>query len=250
MPDEVTAAADKPTPTATPSGSEGAAASAGTNGNGAAPDVAALQAELTAAKAAVESERARADKSDGDVASAKRYVVQLVSQLQQAAQPATDADEDKATEAFHERFQRRPAEVLDEVLSTRMAPILHEQFGTLASRERESAKQEAGRRGWDWARYAPAVDAFMEGVPLDARAKPGAYLAAMKLQMVEHFDEELDRRSAKKLEAEKAAALEGPTGQRTTRTPKGLSDMEKRVADDSGMSHEEYLKNKAALGLM
>lgn len=200
------------------------------------PEVARLQAEVQ--KAQAESE------------AAKRYVVQLVTQWQEATK-APPPDPAKETAEFRELLDTDPRRALDLAFEERMRPLLQETVGLQAQAEKKAtemrfaAADEYTRREWD--RYRPEVEQFMAPMPLDVQAKPGAWEEAFKFVRMNHFDEVVTARLQQNAEAEKASALERATGRAPSRAPVGLNAEEKRMATAFGMTEADWLKHRQAI---
>ena len=249
MADDKPANTEPSTSTATPS-TEGAAAGAET-----APE----QTRGPDLAAQVQAAEARAAKASADADAAKRSVVQLVTELQTlAAQQARSAEVPRG-DKLRELLDTDPEKALDAVLEERTRPIREEQqqlqvqqldaIATLQHRlAEERVLAKGGHEAREWAKYKAEVDQFMRDVPVDVRAKDGAWERAFNLVRMDHLDEIMAERSSAAVETEKRSRLEGASGPRSARasTPT-LNDLEKRMAAEFGMTEAEYLKEKLAI---
>jgi len=232
-------AASAPEAPAPPEGSPAAAPT-----TPATPDVAQLAADLHAAKEQVGTLQQVAERAVTESESAKRYVMQLVSRLQQQAEETGNKPED-----FLEEFKERPREVLQAELDRRLAPLMHEQHTSQSQRERDAALRQAAEDGFtdEAKKYWSEVEQFMAGVPADAQAKPGAWTHAFQFVMATHLKDVLGGRNAARVEQEKQSALEAASKSRAPAMPDRLSDVEQRMARAFEMTDAEYLDHKRAL---
>lgn len=181
----------------------------------------------------------------------KRYLVQLVTQLQQAQTPDVDPTDQK--EALRTQLQDDPEGTLTKLVDQRMGPILRDQYSQNAKLAKDRAAQIAKETGWEeeWSEYAGEVDKFMAEVPLDRHLDPSTWLHALRLKITDDdtkFDAIALRRADRKRAAERAVASEGASpGRIGPRGPAPLTDNEKRMADAFGMSHDDYQKHKTEL---
>lgn len=203
-----------------------------------------LQSRLSAAEQ-------RAQTATQEAEAAKRYVVQLVTQLQQVAQQQNGGPE-KEAERLREQFEQNPQAALDQAFAQRMAPVLQEQVGLLAQTQRRlteerirSADTETQR---EWQEFRPEVEKFMAEMPLDVQAKDGAWESAFNLIRAQHLDQIFQRRNTARVEQEKRTALEGASparsgrGQSATFTPE-----ERRMMGVFNMTEADWLKHRTEL---
>lgn len=201
-------------------------------------DIAAMKQELAASRAETDQ--------------VKRYLVQLVSQLQ-AAQTAPDPDGPDPKDALRTQLQDDPETAISKVFEQRMGPLLRDQYAQQGTLAKDRAKQIAHERGWgdEWDSLQPEVEKFMGDVPLDRHLSPDTWLHAFRLQLAadeSRFDEVAIKRADKKRAAERAVASEGASpGRIGPRGPAPLTDAEKRMADAFGMSHDDYQKHKTEM---
>jgi hypothetical protein len=91
--------------------------------------------------------------------------------------------------------------------------------------------------------YGEEVDEFMKNMPATTRADPGAYDAAIGWVRARHVNDEVKMRYEAKIENEKRAFVEAPSGgSGDRRVSKTLSDIEKQVAKGLGLAEDDYLK--------
>ena len=191
-------------------------------------EVKTLKAALVASKE--ESERA------------KRYVVNLVGRLKEAAatQPSATEDKEAELEKFKERFEKDPEAALDEHFQKRVAPL---QRGTLerqAALFKERAQEKFGEK---WQKYEAEIEDFMEPMSIETRSQPGAWEEAFRYVRMLHFDDELKEAVEAKTSREKETQLEGASRTLSDRkTVKPLSSLENKVREEFGMSEEEWRK--------
>ena len=208
--------------------------------------------------------KAAYEASQRDLANAKResegaqaYLQMLLGTLQTAAQTRTSADAPQDQRTLAERLAENPDVVLDEHFRSRMGPIYQAYLDNqnLQNRElaaerlrRDDKYQDAeGQSYWD--KYQREINEFMQGMPPEVKARPGAYERALKFVLADKLDEVSDdkaRKMAKKREAmERGAFVEGSSGAATrTKTPDVLTSLEKEIAKGLGMKEEDFLKAK------
>lgn len=203
------------------------------------PGMARLESELQIAKQTAHEAREQAQTQT-------RYVVQLVNEIQNLSNQSRDPKAEDAQ--YREALETNPRAAIEYAVESRMAPLMEERYAAEADRERDAGMRVAQEKyGDDWKPYAAKVDAFLADVPAKARAKPGAYLAAIKLHMIEDLDAIAEKRSGRRQETERQAALEGSSSRRGTPNLTSLSKQEQRMAKEFGMSDADWLKEKAAL---
>jgi hypothetical protein len=202
-------------------------------------DIASLRAELETAKQTAHEAREQAQ-------SQTRYVVRLVDEIQNLANQSRNPQAED--EQYREALDKNPRAAIDYAVESRMAPLMEERYAAEADRERDAGMRAAQEKyGDDWKPYVQKVDAFLADVPTKARAKPGAYLAAIKLHMIEDLDTIAEKRSTRRQDTERQAALEGSSGRRGSPSAATITKQEQRMAREFGMTDAEWLKEKAEL---
>lgn len=179
--------------------------------------------------------KAATDKADR----AGGLVQRMLTQLEQAAQRGGSDDGDDPRAKWKEKFDDNPMEAIDELLAARVGPLVSESRTNQASTNREQGRAWAEANGL--ADFHEEVDKFMEAMPPDVKAKPGAYNAAYKYVAAEHIDEIVEKRE--KLRKEKESRVEGASG---SEPPKGakpsLDPMEKEMMKALGVSEEDWMR--------
>lgn len=178
------------------------------------------------------------------------YVRQLTTSLQEAAARAGNRPQaDEQPIDWSERIAQDPIGVLDQHFQARTAPIIASVAENNARQNRDFAFMRFSQEkipGTETSladKYGEEVDDFMKNMPATTRAEAGAYDAAMQWVRSKHVNDEVDMRYQAKVEAEKRAFVEAPTGGPGDRRPgKTLSDIEKQVAKGLGLSDDDYLK--------
>ncbi len=204
--------------------------------------------DVAAKLAVIESELA---KTRAEADSAKRYVVQLVTQLQQQATEAGEEPAERKTQ-FREALEADPEAAIDRVFRERMGPLLRESLQKQGVLAREEAARIAQREGWgdEWAAFQPKTDAFMVDVPVDQHANPQTWFDAFQLMMLKSgkLPDYAMAKAKRTLEREQATASEGASpGRIGPKGPPPLTDQERRMAKACGMSEDEWRREKAAL---
>lgn len=200
------------------------------------PDIAAIKQELAASRAETDQ--------------VKRYLVQLVTQLQTNAAPESDAD---PKETLRSELTDDPERAITKVFEQRMGPLLRDQYTQQGALAKDRAKQIAHEKGWgeEWDTFAPQVEKFMAEVPLDRHLAPETWLHAFRLQMAadeSRFDEVAIKRADRKRAQERGMASEGASpGRIGPKGPPPLTDAEKRMAKAFGMDEAEYQQHKTEM---
>jgi len=224
-----------------------ASGDAGADGAGK-PDVA---AELAAIKAENANLRETAAKAVRDAEGAKAYVQTLVQRIEEAASrgapapgPAAgiDPNDPDARQALRERLDADPIGFMNAHFQERIRPLASFALDNQAALNRQLAADRLKEE--DWADYEAEVDEFMSGMPPEVRAKPGSYEAAFRfvLSKPENFEKVLTKRMNRKLEQEKGAFVERPSGGANRQPSKPvLSETEKAIAKGMGISEEDWI---------
>jgi hypothetical protein len=117
-----------------------------------------------------------------------------------------------------------------------MGPVIQEYFGRQAETNREVAIQRQPKL---FEKYEREVDEFMKDMPLDVKAKPGSYEAALKYVRSQHLEEEVEE--ARKQEREKAAQPEGASAAESkTKEKRAVGKDEREIMKAFDMSEDEW----------
>jgi hypothetical protein len=214
-----------------------------------APDPVALQGKLAEAEAKLAVEAKAREEAVRGNEELKRYVIGLVTQLQAQQATATEPTVDAAAK-FRERFEADPqaalAETLDQAFVERVGPVLREHYETVAGGERERSLKAAVELGLPVDEtYTKQADALWASMAANVKAKPGAYLDALKFAMISDLPGVVEKATARKVEHEKHAQMEGASAARGSRPRRaGLSAEEKAIAAELKISEEAYRKNR------
>jgi hypothetical protein len=169
-------------------------------------------------------------------ASAARGQVQLILDQIQRAAASGDQQAQKTEKSLREKFDDDPMSAVNELFTLRMGPVIQEYFGRQADSERASAYQ---RNPKQFEKYGREVDEFMKDMPLDVKAKPGSYEAALKYVRSTHLDEEVE--AARKEERERASLAEGASAaEPDKRERRALSREEREIMKEFEMSEDEW----------
>lgn len=211
-------------------------------------------AELAAQLAQARQEAAAAQREKEGT---QAYLQNLLNTLNVAAASRGNTEGAEQARSLAEKLAENPELALDEHFRSRMGPIYNtylqnaEMTNRELARERlsrdENLKDADGKSFWD--KYEKEVDDFMKSMPPEVKARPGAYERALKFVMADHLDEVTEARAArisKQREArERGAFVEGPGGAAPkSRSPEGLTQLEKEVAKGLGMSEAQFLEAK------
>lgn len=139
-----------------------------------------------------------------EAAQARGQVSTILDQIQRAAANANDRGAQQQVKTLRDKFDEDPVAAMNELVTMRVGPIVQEYFGRTADTERDRARMQHGKT---FDKYADEVDEFMRDMPLDVKAKPGSYTAALKYVRSQHLDDEIEE--AKKAERERASNPEG-----------------------------------------
>src|SRR5215831_5566288 len=158
----------------------------------------------------VESLRARVANAERERDGARResegaqaYLQNLLGTLRTAAERPGGAPVEERSLA--ERLAENPEGVLDEHFKQRMGPIYNAYLENQDLQNRELARerilrddklQDADGTSF-WNKYEKEINDFMAGMPLEVRARPGAYERALKFVMAEHIEEVSDAKAAR-----------------------------------------------------
>jgi len=170
-------------------------------------------------------------------ASASRAQVDLIlNQIQRAAAQG-DQSAQKAVKTLRDRFDDDPVAAMNELVTMRVGPIVQEYFGRTADTEREAARAKFGKQ---FDKYADEIDEFMKDMPLDVKAKPGSYGAALKYVRSQHLEEELE--DARKEERERASRPEGASAAEPRERKTPMSREERDVMKAFNMDEDDWHK--------
>ena len=174
-------------------------------------------------------------------ASAARGQVQLIlDQIQRAAaQGNPEAREAQGrVQSMRDKFDEDPVGAMNELVTMRIGPVLQEYFGRSAETEREAAKVKHGKL---FDKYEKEIDEFMKDMPLDVKAKPGSYTAALKYVRSQHLEEEIEE--GKKEERERASRPEGASAAEPDRArERPLSREEREIMREFDMGEDDWAK--------
>ena len=138
-----------------------------------------------------------------EAAAARGQVSVILEQIQRAAAAGDKGAQDQV-KTLRDRFDEDPVAAMNDLVTMRVGPIVQEYFGRSADNEREAARLKHGKQ---FEKYSDEVDDFMKDMPLDVKAKPGSYTAALKYVRSQHLEEEVEE--ARKQERERASQPEG-----------------------------------------
>jgi hypothetical protein len=172
-------------------------------------------------------------------AAAARGQVQLILDQIQRAAATGDAGAQQAqnrVQSMRDKFDEDPVSAMNELVTMRIGPVLQEYFGRSAETEREAAKVKHGKQ---FDKYEREIDDFMKDMPLDVKAKPGSYTAALKYVRSQHLEDEIE--DAKKEERERASRPEGASSAEPDKErPRNLTREEKEVMKAFDMNDDEW----------
>lgn len=163
----------------------------------------ALKDKITRLEAESQEMRGVTQRSLEEAAAARGQVSVILEQIQRAA-AAGDKGAQQQVKTLRDRFDEDPVAAMNDLVTMRVGPIVQEYFGRSADNEREAARLKHGKQ---FDKYADEVDDFMKDMPLDVKAKPGSYTAALKYVRSQHLEEEVE--DARKQERERASQPEG-----------------------------------------
>lgn len=168
-------------------------------------------------------------------AAARGQVQLILDQIQRAAN-AGDQDARKAVKSLRDKFDDDPVAAMNDLVTMRVGPIVQEYFGRTADTEREAARLKHGKQ---FDKYEGEIDEFMKDMPLDVKAKPGSYTAALKYVRSQHLDEEIEE--AKKAERERASQPEGASPAESEKEHrKPMTRDEREVMKAFDMSEDDW----------
>jgi hypothetical protein len=172
-------------------------------------------------------------------ASAARGQVQLILDQIQRAAASGDQGAVKAEKSIREKFDDDPMAAVNELFTMRMGPVIQEYFGRQADAERAAAFSKNTKQ---FEKYGREVDEFMKDMPLDVKAKPGSYEAALKYVRSQHLEEEVEQ--ARKEERERASLAEGASAAEPDKKERRALTREEREVMKEGfdMSEEEWAR--------
>lgn len=169
-------------------------------------------------------------------ASAARGQVQLILDQIQRAAAQGDQQAQRTERTLKEKFDDDPMAAVNELFTMRMGPVIQEYFGRQADAERAAAHS---RNTKQFEKYGREVDDFMKDMPLDVRAKPGSYDAALKYVRSQHLEEEVEQ--ARKDERERASLAEGASAAEPDKKERRVTSREEReIMKEFNMSEEEW----------
>jgi predicted NAD-dependent protein-ADP-ribosyltransferase YbiA (DUF1768 family) len=172
-----------------------------------------------------------------EAAAARGQVSVILEQIQRAA-AAGDKGAQQQVKTLRDRFDEDPVAAMNELVTLRVGPIVQEYFGRSADSEREAARQKHGKQ---FDKYADEVDEFMKDMPLDVKAKPGSYTAALKYVRSQHLEEEVEE--ARKQERERASQPEGASPAEVEgRKNRPISREEREVMKAFEMDEDDWAK--------
>ncbi|GEM_PF-5519873 len=172
-----------------------------------------------------------------EAAAARGQVSVILEQIQRAAN-AGNVDAQKQVKSLRDKFDEDPVAAMNELVTLRVGPIVQEYFGRTADTEREAARQQHGKM---FDKYADEIDEFMRDMPLDVKAKPGSYTAALKYVRSQHLEEEVEE--ARKQERERASQPEGASLAETeSRKSRPVSREEREIMKAFEMTEDDWSK--------
>jgi hypothetical protein len=182
--------------------------------------------------------KATTQRSLEEAAGARAQVSVILEQIQRAAaagdQQAQAAQ--RQVKTLRDKFDDDPVAAMNELVTMRVGPIVQEYFGRSADNERDAARQKHGKQ---FDKYADEVDEFMRDMPLDVKAKPGSYTAALKYVRSQHLDEEVEE--ARKAERERASAPEGASPAESEKDrKKALTRDEREIMKAFDMDEDDW----------
>jgi len=207
-----------------------------------------LAVEIARLKAENQEFKGVAQRSLEEAGAARGQVQLILDQIQRAAASGeiTQKDAAKAVSNLREQFDADPVKAMNDLVTMRVGPIVQEYFGRTAETERVAAHQQEPTL---FKKYGPEVDEFMKDMPLDVKAKPGSYLAALKYVRSQHLEEEVEE--ARKAERERASQPEGASSAEPDRERKKALTREQREVMKLGfkdMDDSEWDKWNTAAG--
>jgi hypothetical protein len=182
--------------------------------------------------------KATTQRSLEEAAAARGQVSVILEQIQRAA-AAGDQQAQAAQQqvkSLRDRFDDDPVAAMNELVTMRVGPIVQEYFGRSADNERDAARQKHGKT---FEKYEAEIDEFMRDMPLDVKAKPGSYTAALKYVRSQHLDDEIEE--AKKAERERASNPEGASPAESGEgRKKALSKDEREIMKAFEMDEDDW----------
>jgi len=170
-------------------------------------------------------------------AAARGQASTILEQIQLAAQ-AGDRSAQQQVKTLRDRFDEDPVAAMNDLVTMRVGPIVQEYFGRTADTERERARQAHGKT---FEKYENEIDEFMRDMPLDVKAKPGSYTAALKYVRSQHLEDEIEE--AKKAERERASQPEGASPAESDKDrKKPLTKDEREIMKAFEMSEDDWEK--------
>jgi len=199
------------------------------------------KAALEALRKENEATKARLAQAEDVANKSQAYSRQILERIQLAAAQNQQAEPNGQNE-FRDRMNENPEAVLDEHFKSRIAPLAEMSLANQWSVNLQMADAQFASDE-DWQKYRPEVVAFMEKTPLELRAQPNSLQKAFNLVKSEHLDEIIERKSAKRTQAEKAAFVEPPSGGHKPAAKRiQLSDVQKEIAKGLDMTESEYIE--------
>lgn len=172
-----------------------------------------------------------------EAAAARGQVSVILEQIQRAA-AAGDKGAQQQVKTLRDRFDEDPVSAMNDLVTMRVGPIVQEYFGRSADAERDAARTKHGKM---FDKYADEVDEFMKDMPLDVKAKPGSYSAALKYVRSQHLEEEVDE--ARRQERERASQPEGASSaEADSRKSRPVSREEREIMKAFDMDEDDWAK--------
>jgi len=171
-----------------------------------------------------------------EATTARAQVNLILEQIQRAASQG-DASAQKAVKTLRDRFDEDPVSAMNDLVTMRVGPIVQEYFGRTANTEREAAHAKHGKQ---FEKYEDEIDEFMKDMPLDVKAKPGSYTAALKYVRSQHLEEELEE--ARKEERERASRPEGASAAEPRERKTPMTREERDVMKAFNMDEDDWHK--------
>jgi hypothetical protein len=179
--------------------------------------------------------RGATQRSLEEAAAARGQVSVILEQIQRAA-AAGDKGAQQQVKTLRDRFDEDPVAAMNDLVTMRVGPIVQEYFGRSADAERDAARVKHGKQ---FEKYADEVDEFMRDMPLDVKAKPGSYTAALKYVRSQHLEEEVEE--ARKQERERASQPEGASPAETEKArARPMSREEREVMKAFEMDEDDW----------
>lgn len=176
---------------------------------------------------------------------ARGYAYALTQRLAQTeqARPEVDANPEERQQRVKQALDDDPEGTLDAHFRERVAPLMANQYRTLANMNKDAFVRSIDPKQWQ--KYAPEVEEFVKGFSPETMAEKDAWANAFNFVRMNHLDDIVEERLRERAEEQNRKNLleSGATGAASSTAPtRQISNAEKDAMAYFGMDEKEWRK--------